>query len=115
MNNTKEILQAWKNSRVAKRIGTEYPAQSSVIQGAPREADFRQYLTEAECKIIDKAIFALKEDNLEHYAIFDAIYIQSLNCNKLASIIGLKKNKIYSMLDDAERFIRGYIYDFFNK
>lgn len=113
MKETNTILVAWKNSRVLKRIGTEFPSKSAVIQGEKSSVDVRQYLTEQECHIVDEAILALKEDNYAQYAVIKAIYMKSLNCNKLARITGIKKTKIYDMLDDAERFIRGYIYPFF--
>lgn len=114
MKETKAILTAWKNTRVSKRIGTEYPHKSAVIQGARCQSDFRQYLTEEECNAVDKALLALKEDNYDNWVVVTAVYMRGFNCNKLANIVGIKKDKLYSMIDYAEHFIRGHIYHFFN-
>lgn len=113
MREIKNILRAWQNSRVLKKIGTEYPSKSTVFLGASYGFDFCQYLNEEECDVIDKAILALKNDNYDQWAVVTAIYIKGYNCNKLSTVLGIKKDKVYRMLDDAERFIQGHIYHFF--
>lgn len=115
MRDTKDILKAWKNTRVLKRMGVEYPAKSAGIEGAPRDFDYRQYLTEEEAQTVDESMLALKEDNYHLWVILTAVYQRDYNCNKLANVMGLSKNDTYKMLDKAETFIRGHIYTTFNK
>ena len=115
MRETKDILTAWKNTRILKRMGTEYPSKSAGIQGAPRDFDYRQYLTEDEAQIVDNAVLALRKDDYNLWVILTSVYLREFNCNKLAIILGLSKNDTYKMLDKAENFIRGYVYISFNK
>lgn len=115
MRDTKDILKAWKNTRVLKRIGIEYPTRSAGIEGAQRNFDYRQYLTEEEAQIVDESLLALKEDNYHLWVILTAIYQRNYNCNRLAHVMGLSKNDTYKKLDKAESFIRGHIYTTFNK
>ena len=115
MRETKDILTAWKNTRVLKRMGTEYPSKSAGIEGAPRDFDYRQYLTEQEAEVVDNAMFALRDDDYNSWVILTAIYQRDFNCNRLANVVGLSKNDTYKMLDKAENFIRGYIYPIFNE
>lgn len=39
MRETKDILTAWKNTRILKKMGTEYPSKSAGIEGAVRDLD----------------------------------------------------------------------------
>lgn len=114
MRDIKEILQAWKNSRVLKRVGTEYSFKSSVIQGAPYQSDFRQYLNEDESQRVDDAILKLKVDNQEHHAVLTSFYLHGISCTKQARTLGRHTTEITKMLLAAESFVKGHIYDFFS-
>lgn len=113
MRETKDILTAWKNTRISKKMGTEYPSKSAGLEGAVRDLDNRKYLTEEEAQIVDNAVLALREDNHNLWLILTRVYLHKSNCNKLAIILGLSKNDTYKMLDKAETFIRGYVYPAF--
>lgn len=113
MKESKEILTAWKNTRVLKRIGTEYPSQSAVVTGAARSFDYRQYLTEEEAEIVDKAILNLKEYNLVQWTVLMTYYLKNVSCNAQAKVIGKRPHDIINILNQAESFIGGYIYPFF--
>lgn len=115
MRKTKDILTAWKNSRIMRRIGTEYPAKSAGIEGALRDFDYRQYLTDEEAKIVDDAVLALKEDNYSIYTVLDAYYLHEISCNAQAKATGKRVHDIINLLNQAEMFIRGKIYEDFKK
>lgn len=115
MRETKEILTAWKNTRVLKRMGTEYPSKSAGIDGAPRSFDYRQYLTEDEANIVDKAILKLKADNIEYWAILTAFYLREISCSKQGKILGKRTDEITKILLAAECFVRGHIIEYFPK
>ncbi|OCG28201.1 hypothetical protein A9G11_11895 [Gilliamella sp. wkB108] len=115
MRDTKDILTAWKNTRILRRIGTEYPSQSSGIKGAARENDYRQYLTEDEAEKVDNAVLRLKDDNYSHWIILTAYYLRGISCNAQAKVIGRRPHDIIHLLNEAECFIRGYIFEFFKK
>lgn len=115
MRETKDILKAWKNTRVLKRIGIEYPAKSAGIEGAPSDFDYRQYLTEEEAQIVDNAVLRLKEDNVEHWAVLTSFYLRDISCSKQARILGKQPTEITKILLAAECFIRGYIIELFAK
>ena len=113
MIETKAILTAWKNTRVMTRMGTEYPSKSAGIDGAPRDFDFRQYLTEDEAAIVDKAVLRLKEDNYSQWIVLTAYYLRDVSCNAQAKVIGKRPHDIISLLNQAECFVRGYIIELF--
>ena len=115
MRETKDILTAWKNTRILKRMGTEYPSKSAGIEGAPRDFDYRQYLTEEEAQIVDNAVLTLKVDNVEHWAILTSFYLREISCSKQARILGKQTTEITKILLAAESFIRGYIIELFVK
>lgn len=115
MRDTKDILNAWKNTRVLKRIGTEYPSKSSGFEGAPSDVDSRQYLTEIEAEEVDNAVLRLKEDNYSHWIVLTAYYLRGISCNAQAKVIGRRPHDIISLLNEAESFIRGYIFEFYKK
>ena len=115
MRETKDILTAWKNTRVLKRMGTEYPSKSAGIEGAPRDFDYRQYLTEDEAQIVDNAVLRLKADNVEHWSILTAFYLRGISCSKQARILGKQTTEITKTLLAAECFIRGHIIELFSK
>ena len=115
MRGTKDILMAWKNTRVLKRIGTEYPSKSVGIEGALRDFDYRQYLTEDEAQIVDNAVLALKADNFEYWSVLTSFYLHEKSCNAQAKAAGKRTHDIINLLNQAEMFIRGCIYDFFKK
>ncbi|MDF7667440.1 hypothetical protein PT273_06235 [Orbaceae bacterium ESL0727] len=113
MRPTKDILIAWKNTRVLKRIGTEYPSKSSGLVGAPRDFDYREYLTEKEADVVDEAVLMLKEDNVEFWAVLTSFYLREISCSKQARILGKQPTEITKILLAAECFVRGKIYDGF--
>lgn len=115
MRATKDILIAWKNTRICKRIGTEYPFKSAGINGAPRNFDYRQYLTDDEATIVDNAILALKADNIEHWAVLTSFYLREISCTKQAKILGKQTTEITKILLAAECFIRGHVIEYFSK
>ena len=115
MRETKDILTAWKNTRILKRIGTEYPLKSAGIEGAVRDFDYRQYLTEEEAQIVDNAVLALKADNVEHWAILTSFYLREISCSKQARILGKQTTEITNILLAAECFFRGHIIELFPK
>ncbi|MCX8643190.1 MULTISPECIES: hypothetical protein, partial [unclassified Gilliamella] len=88
MKETKDILTAWRNTRIVKRIGTEYPSQSSVVAGAARDFDYRQYLTEQEAEVVDNAVLSLKEYNPVQWTVLVAYYLKNVSCNAQAKAIG---------------------------
>ena len=115
MRETKDILTAWKNTRILKRMGTEYPSKSAGIEGAPRDFDYRQYLTEEEAQIVDNAVLKLKLDNYSQWIVLTAYYLRDVSCNAQAKAVGKRPHDIINLLNQAEMFIRGNIYDFFKK
>jgi hypothetical protein len=115
MRETKDILTAWKNTRILKRIGTEYPSKSAGIDGAPMDFNYRQYLTEEEAQIVDNAVLILKNDNYSQWVVLTAYYLRGVSCNAQAKAIGKRPHDIINLLNQAEMFIRGKIYDFFKK
>jgi hypothetical protein len=115
MRETKEILTAWKNTRILKRMGTEYPSKSAGIDGAPMDFDYRQYLTEDEAEIVDNAVLRLKSDNVEHWAVLTSFYLREISCSKQARILGKRTDDITRILFAAECFIRGHIIELFPK
>ncbi|TEA26987.1 hypothetical protein, partial [Candidatus Schmidhempelia bombi] len=80
MRETRDILTAWKNTRILKRMGIEYPFKSVGINGAPTEFDYRQYLTEDEAQIVDKAVLTLKNDNYSQWIVLTAYYLREISC-----------------------------------
>lgn len=115
MRETKDILTAWKNTRILKRMGTEYPSKSAGIEGAPRDFDYRQYLTEEEAQIVDNAVLTLKADNVEHWAVLTSFYLREISCSKQARILGKQTTEITKILLAAECFVRGHIIELFPK
>ncbi|XKM12680.1 antiterminator Q family protein [Orbaceae bacterium ac157xtp] len=115
MRSTKDILKAWKNTRVLKRMGTEYPSKSAGIEGAPRNFDYRQYLTEEEASLVDKAVLKLKEDNIEYWVVLTSLYLREISCSKQARILGKQTTEITKILLAAECFVRGHIIELFSK
>lgn len=115
MRETKDILTAWKNTRVLKRMGTEYPSKSAGIEGAPRDFDFRQYLTEDEAQIVDNAVLILKNDNYSQWVVLTAYYLRGVSCNAQAKTVGKRTHDIINLLNQAEMFVRGNIYEYFKK
>lgn len=115
MRETKDILTAWKNTRILKRIGTEYPSKSAVFWGALTDVDYRQYLTEDEAKIVDNAVLILKNDNYSQWIVLTAYYLRGVSCNSQAKAIGKRPHDIINLLNQAEMFIRGNIYQYFKK
>lgn len=115
MRETKDILTAWKNTRILKRMGTEYPSKSAGIEGAPRDFDFRQYLTEEEAQIVDNAVLMLKADNVDQWAVLTSFYLREISCSKQARILGKQTTEITKILLAAECFIRGYVIELFSK
>ena len=115
MRETKDIQTEWKNTRILTRIGTENPSKSAGIEGAPRDFDYRQYLTEEEAKIIDNAVLKLKLDNYSQWIVLTAYYLRDVSCNAQAKAVGKRPHDIINLLNQAEMFIRGNIYDFFKK
>ena len=115
MREIKEILNAWKNTRVLTRIGTEYPSKSSGFEGAPCDIDHRQYLTETEAEEVDNAVLSLKEANYSHWVVLTAYYLRGVSCNAQAKVIGRRPHDIINLLNEAECFIKGYIFEFFKK
>jgi hypothetical protein len=115
MRETRDILIAWKNTRILKRMGTEYPSKSAGIEGAPRGFDYRQYLTEEETQVVDNAVLRLKADNIEHWAILTSFYLRGISCSKQARILGKQTTEITRVLFAAECFIRGHIIELFPK
>lgn len=114
MRDIKDILRAWANTRVAKRIGTEYPWSSSGFL-CPNGLDFRQYLNDEEAEKVDAAILKLKNDNLEQWAVLTGFYLHNISCTKMARSNGKQTTEITKLLFAAESFIKGCIYDFFSK
>lgn len=115
MRDTKEILTAWKNTRVAKRMGMEFPAQSACMIGAPRGFDFRQYLTEEEAEVVDKAVLLLMVDNIELHTVLTLFYLDGISCSRQAKILGKRTDDMTKLLSIAEGFVRGCIINFFKK
>ena len=115
MRKTKDILTAWKNTRILKRMGTEYPSKSAGLEGAVRDFDYRQYLTEEEAQIVDNAVLALKDDNFKNWCVLTSFYLHEKSCNAQAKAAGKRTHDIINLLNQAEMFIRGCIYDFFKK
>lgn len=115
MRGTKDILMAWKNTRILKRIGTEYPSKSAGIEGALRDFDYRQYLTEDEAQIVDNAVLALKADNFEYWSVLTSFYLREISCTKQAKVLGKQTTEITKILLAAECFIRGHIIELFSK
>lgn len=115
MRETKDILTAWKNTRILKRIGTEYPSKSAGIDGAPRDFDYRQYLTEDEAQVVDNAVLILKDDNYSQWIVLTAYYLRNISCNAQARAINKRPHDIINLLNQAEMFIRGNIYEYFKK
>ncbi|NUF48636.1 antiterminator Q family protein [Gilliamella sp. ESL0250] len=115
MRETKEILTAWKNTRILKRMGTEYPSKSAGFNGAPIDFDYRQYLTEDEAEIVDDAVLILKNDNYSQWIVLTAYYLRGVSCNAQAKAIGKRPHDIINLLNQAEMFIRGNIYVHFKK
>lgn len=114
MRDIKAILKAWANVRVYRKTGLEYPSAAAGFLNA-KNFDFREYLTEEEASKVDEAILSLKKENYPQYLIIKDIYEKGSNCNEIAIKTHSNKDKIYRMLNDAERFIFGYIYQFFSK
>lgn len=114
MRDIKNILISWKNASVLKRIGAEYPHESSVIQSAKNEINYRQYLNEEETNVVDDAVLKLQEANQEHYAVLTSFYLHGISCTKQARVLGRHTTEITKMLLAAESFVKGHIYDFFN-
>lgn len=112
---TKDILTAWKNTRILKRIGTEYPSKSAGLEGAVRDLDNRKYLTEEEAQIVDNAVLKLQLDNYAQWTVLTAYYLRNVSCNAQAKLVGRRPHDIINLLNQAEMFIRGNIYDFFKK
>jgi len=110
---TKDILTAWKNTRILKRMGTEYPSKSAGLEGAVRDFDYRQYLTEEEAQIVDNAVLKLKLDNYSQWVVLTAYYLRDVSCNAQSKAAGKRPHDIINLLNQAEMFIRGCIYDFF--
>lgn len=115
MRETRDILMAWKNTRILKRMGTEYPSKSAGIEGALRDFDYRQYLTEEEAQIIDNAVLTLRVDNIEYWAVLTSFYLRDISCSRQARILGKQTTEITKILLAAECFIRGYIIELFSK
>lgn len=115
MRETRDILTAWKNTRILKRMGIEYPFKSVGITGAPTEFDYRQYLTEDEAQIVDKAVLTLKNDNYSQWIVLTAYYLREISCNAQAKAIGKRPHDIINLLKQGEMFIRGNIYEYFKK
>jgi hypothetical protein len=115
MRDTKDILTAWKNTRILKRIGTEYPSKSAGIDGAPMDFHYRQYLTEDEAQIVDNAVLRLKADNIEYWAVLTSFYLRDISCSKQAKILGKQTTEMTKILLAAECFIRGHIIELFPK
>jgi hypothetical protein len=115
MRETRDILTAWKNTRILKRMGTEYPSKSAGIDGAPMAFNYRQYLTEEEAQIVDNAVLRLKADNIEHWAVLTSFYLREISCSKQARILGKQTTEITKILFAAECFIRGHIIELFLK
>lgn len=115
MRETKDILIAWKNTRILKRIGTEYPSKSAGFDGASNDFDYRQYLTEEEVEVVDNAVLTLRADNIEYWAILTSFYLRGISCSKQAKLLGKQTTEITKILLAAECFIRGHIIQLFSK
>lgn len=115
MRDTKDILIAWKNTRILNRMGTEYPSKSAGIDGAPRDFDYRQYLTEDEATVVDNAVLRLKADNYSQWLVLTTYYLNGVSCNAQAKAIGKRTHDIINLLNQAENFIRGNIFEYFAK
>lgn len=114
MRDIKDVLTAWRNTRVAKRVGTEYPYAAAGFL-TTNSFDFRQYLNDDEAQAVDNAVLKLKKDNLEHWSVLVAFYLQAISCTKIARNNGKQTSEITKILLAAECFIKGHIYDFFSK
>ena len=115
MRDTKDIIIAWRNTKAAARVGRDLGYSShSTIADQKTSFDFRQYLNEVEMKAVNKAVRELERDNLEHYYIFNAFYLDKISCARQARVLGKRTDTMVGKLREAENFIRGYIYPVFS-
>lgn len=114
MRDTKDILVAWANSRVERRVGTEYPLKSAGIEGAERSFDFRHYLTEDEASIVDGAVLLLKKDDEFSYGILKGVYLDNISINRQAKVLNKRYEDVNKLLHGAEKFVRARIFDKFH-
>ncbi|WP_392565822.1 antiterminator Q family protein [Utexia brackfieldae] len=105
MRDIKEILTAWANVRVSKRIGTEYPFKTALIEGAKRDADYRSMLLEEEAEQVDKAVLRLKQVEPFLHSVLVNNYLNSISCSRQAKVTGMRTNALYEALKNAEFYI----------
>lgn len=105
MRDIKDILRAWANVRISRRIGTEYPYKSSAFKGAKIENNYRAILNEDECDQVDDAMKLLFRANVQWYELISSYYLSGMSCNKLSRILGTSNQFMKSEIEKAEIYI----------
>lgn len=114
MRETKDILIAWKNTKALEKMdkGLSYSSHST-IASPTCSFDFRQYLSEREMKSVNSAMDYLKRDNIDGYTVLTNFYLSKISCSRQARVTGRRTDYITGILNEAENFIRGVVYEVF--
>lgn len=106
----KEILKAWANVTVSKRIGIEYPYKSSAFL-CKSESNYKAMLNEDECKYVDDAMYLLSKANEKWYLLIKGYYVESKSYVKLSHIICASDKSAKAEIEKAETYIFAKIDD----
>lgn len=105
MRDIKDVLRAWANVRVSKRIGIEYPYKSAAFHGAKRENDYRTTLNEDEAKQVDDAMCLLAKANKFWYELIKNYYIENKSYERLSIISCMSYKHTRLEIEKAETYI----------
>lgn len=104
MRDIKQILRAWANVRISRRIGTEYPYKSSVFL-CKDGSGYMSMLNEDECKYVDEAMILLSHANEKWYTLIKGLYIDGKSYVKLSHIICASDKVAKAEIEKAETYI----------
>lgn len=110
MRDIKDILRAWANVRISRRIGIEYPYKSPVFLSKD-DSNYMSVLNEDECNQVDEAMRLLFKANSYWYELISSYYLSGMSCNKLSRVLGTSNQFMKSEIEKAEVYIFAKIDD----